>query len=274
MKTNHVLVLDTNKVPPTPIHPAAARRQLDQGKAAVFRRQPFTIILKTVGEQLASALRLKIDPGSKTTGIALLDGPRVIWAAALTHRGHKIKASLESRRAVRRSRRSRQTRYRQPRLDNRRRPEGWLPPSLMHRVLTTRTWVNRLRRWSPVACRSVETVRFDTQLMHNPEISGTAYQQGELAGDEVRQYLLEKFGRTCAYCQIQGVPLEVEHIVPRSRHGCHRVSNLTLACRPCNQAKGNQTAEEFGHAEVHALVRRPLRDALLSTRHVGACTPS
>src|SRR5215471_17672941 len=97
--------------------------------------------------------------------------------------------------------------------------------------------------------------------MQDAEVSGVAYQQGELAGYEVREYVLEKFDRRCAYCHEEGIPLEVEHIIPKSRGGSDRVSNLTLACRPCNQRKGNQTAAEFGHPEVQAQAKAPLKDA-------------
>ncbi|MEB3828486.1 HNH endonuclease, partial [Phormidium sp. CCY1219] len=69
------------------------------------------------------------------------------------------------------------------------------------------------------------------------EVSGVEYQQGELFGYEVREYLLEKWGRKCAYCA-ENTPLEVEHIHPQSKGGSDRVSNLTLACHPCNQSKG------------------------------------
>lgn len=41
-----VFVLDTNKQPLDSIHPGRARMLLSQGKAAVFRHQPFTLILK------------------------------------------------------------------------------------------------------------------------------------------------------------------------------------------------------------------------------------
>jgi len=259
--TNAVFVLDQDQKPLKPVHPAVARRMLESGQAAVFRRYPFTIICKpgiSTGE--ADSVRLKLDPGSKTTGIALLVGDAVIWAAELVHRGQRIKAALDSRRALRRNRRGRKTRYRQPRFDNRTRAEGWLPPSLMHRVDTTLTWVRRLCERAGVCAISVENVRFDMQLMQNPEISGTEYQQGELAGYEVREYLLEKFGRTCVYCGAKNVPLEVEHIVPKSRGGSNRVSNLTIACRPCNMKKGNRSAEAFGHPEVQAHARMPLRD--------------
>jgi len=82
-----------------------------------------------------------------------------------------------------------------------------------------------------------------------------------LQGYEVREYLLEKFGRKCVYCGIENVPLQVEHIVPRARGGSNRVSNLTLACEPCNKKKGNQTAEEFGYPKVQAQAKKPLKDA-------------
>jgi len=209
----------------------------------------------------APTLRLKIDPGSKTTGLALLDGPCLLWAAELQHRGQRIKAALDARRAVRRSRRQRHTRYRAPRCDNRTRPDGWLAPSLWSRVCNVMTWVERLARYAHITALSQELVRFDTQLMQHAEITGVAYQQGELAGYEVREYLLEKWHRTCAYCQATGVPLHVEHIIPKARGGSDRVSNLTLACMSCNQKKGTQTAAEFGFPQIQAQAKLPLKDA-------------
>jgi 5-methylcytosine-specific restriction endonuclease McrA len=230
----------------------------------VLRRFPFTLILlrEPLGATV-SLLRLKIDPGSKATGLALVNDATglVVWAGELSHRGQQVKDALAKRRACRRSRRHRHTRYRARRFDNRRRREGWLPPSLESRIANVLTWVNRLCRSCPIGAISLELVTFDTQLLQNPEITGVAYQQGELAGYELRQYLLEKFGHRCTYCGTTTVPLEVEHIVPKSRGGSDRVSNLTIACRACNQAKGDRTAEEFGHPEVQVQARAPLRDA-------------
>ena len=123
---NYVFVLDTNKVPQSPIHPGAARLLLSEGKAAVYRRYPFTLILKAAMPEVEIApIQLKVDPGSKTTGMVLVQAPKgfpkVIWDAELTHRGQAIKDALQSRRAIRRGRRNRHTRYRQARL-NRTRP--------------------------------------------------------------------------------------------------------------------------------------------------------
>jgi len=260
-----VFVLDRDKKPLDPCHPARARQLLRSGRAAVFRRYPFTIILRdrTLDGSIVHPHRVKIDPGSKVTGLALVceDTNRIIWAAEVEHRGEQVKRRLLERRALRRARRNRKTRHRKPRFDNRRRPEGWLPPSLVSRVANVLTWVDRLQRYAPAAAVSVELVRFDTQALQTPEIAGVEYQRGELFGYEVREYLLEKWGRRCAYCGAENVPLEIEHIVPKSRGGSNRVSNLTLACRACNQAKGNRTAEEFGYPEVQARARIPLKDA-------------
>lgn len=264
---NLVFVLDTNKQPLSPCRPSVARKLLRDGKAAVLRRFPFTLILKRAvdprpkGTRPVPPVQLKVDPGSKTTGMALVQDGKVIFAAELTQRGQAIKDALESRRAIRRGRRQRNTRYRQPRFLNRTRPVGWLAPSLKSRVDNLQTWFMRFFKLCNLESIAMELVRFDMQLMENAEVSGVEYQQGELVGYEVREYLLEKFDRKCCYCRAQDVPLEIEHITPKSRGGSNRVTNLCLSCRPCNQRKGTQTAEEFGYPQVQAQAKRPLKDA-------------
>lgn len=260
-----VFVLDQNQKPLDPCHPARARKLLRSGQAAVFRRFPFTIIMKRRVREEAEVHdhRLKIDPGSKITGVALVreKDRKVVWAAEIHHRGQAIRDALTARRALRRGRRNRHCRYRPARFDNRRRPRGWLPPSLVSRLANLETWVSRVAKIAPVKAISLEWVKFDPQAMQNPEIEGVEYQQGELAGYEVREYLLEKWGRKCAYCGKTSMPLEVEHLTPRSRGGSNRVGNLTLACHDCNQKKGNRTAAEFGFPALQTQANQPLKDA-------------
>ena len=265
-----VFVLDTNHQPLNPVHPGYARLLLKQGKAAVYRRYPFTLILKTAVEHPhVEPLRIKIDPGSRTTGIALVNDTsgEVIFAAHLEHRGAQIKKDLDQRRGARRGRRQRKTRYRQPRFLNRRRRQGWLAPSLESRISNIVTWVERLRRLAPITAISQELVKFDLQTLDNPEISGIEYQQGTLQGYETREYLLEKWGRKCSYCDVSGVPLQVEHIRPRAKHGGNRISNLCLACEPCNLAKGTRDIQVFLAKKpdllkkILAQAQKPLRDA-------------
>ena len=268
---SRVLVLDHEKRLLMPCTPARARLLLKQKKAAVWRRYPFTLILRNARpDAVVQPLRLKIDPGSRTSGLAVTNDMtgEVVWAAELTHRGEQVHAAIQKRAAVRRGRRQRHTRYRKPRFLNRRRARGWLPPSLISRVRNVETWVARLRRWCPIGALSYEAARFDTQALQDPEIKGTAYQHGTLAGYEIKEYLLLKWGHQCAYCKQKGTPLQVEHIVPKMRGGSQRVTNLTLACENCNQKKDNRTAQEFGFPHLQEQAQHPLKDAaaLNSTR--------
>ena len=272
--SNHVFLIDSNKTPLNPVHPAQARKLLDSGKAAVFQCYPFTLILKRVIENPnVYPLTLKIDPGSKFTGIALVTNQgNVVWAMELQHRGQQIKDALLHRRAVRRARRNRNTRYRQARFLNRKRSDGWLAPSLKHRILTIETWVKRLQKFAPLDSIAQELVKFDTQAIQNPEISGIEYQQGTLKGYECREYLLEKWNRQCAYCGVKDVPLEIEHIQPKSQGGSDRISNLCLACHKCNQRKGNRDIKDFlkGKSDVLNRVLKQAKTTLKDAASVNS----
>jgi 5-methylcytosine-specific restriction endonuclease McrA len=265
--SNFALVLNSNKQPLDPIHPGTARRLLKAGKAAVYRLYPFTIIHKQEVKQTPTPIAIKLDPGSKVTGIALVQDSKVIWAAELTHRGQNISASLESRSAIRRNRRNRKTRYRPARFLNRTRPKGWLAPSLQHRVETTLTWIDKLIKLAPIGSIVQELVRFDLQQLEKPETSGIEYQQGELLGYEVREYLLNKWNRHCTYCQVKDVPLQVEHVVPKAKGGSNRISNLCLACDKCNKKKGILDIKEFLFEKpdllrkIQSQLKAPLKDA-------------
>ena len=240
-----VLVLDNQKQPLMPCSSARARQLLRDGKAAVFRRYPFTIILKDRVGGGTQPLSLNVDPGSKATGVALVAefqrGQCAVWSLHIGHRGQQIKSALDGRRGIRRSRRHRKTRYRAPRCLNRTRPKGWLAPSVMSRVHNVDTWAKRLMRFSPIVSANVETVRFDMQLMENPSIAGMDYQQGSLFGWELREYLLYRHKHTCAYCDglTDDTVLEKEHIVPRALGGSNRLANHVISCRTCNEDKGS-----------------------------------
>ncbi len=258
---SRIFVLDAERRPLSPCTPARARMLLKAGRAAILRRCPFVLILKTSRSDAGvEPLRVKIDPGALTSGIALInDGSgEVVWAAEVSHRGQEIRKALSRRRAVRRSRRQRKTRYRPKRVANRRRPAGWLAPSLLSRVLNLLTWVARLRSFCPVGTLSMELTTFDTAALQDPTIAGIQYQQGTLAGYEIRAYLLEKWQRRCAYCGQSSTKLQVEHLIPKSRGGSDRLSNLVLACEPCNQQKGDRTAKEFGFSLLMEQAKAPL----------------
>jgi len=289
--SGRVFVLGKSGQPLMPCHPARSRALLKSGRAVIHRMYPLVIRLKARTSGETQPVSVKLDPGATTTGVAVVRtetlNPRkqhILFTAELTHRGSVIRDNLAQRASFRRSRRSRNLRYRAPRFDNRGGYKtGWLPPSLRHRVETTENWVSRLRRWTPVTGISQELVRFETQLLENPEITGIEYQRGSLAGTEVREYVLERGGHQCAYCDAKNIPLNLDHIHPGSGGGSNRVSNLVPACIPCNTAKSNRDVSEFvkdpvrlkkilaqtkrslaGAAAVNS-TRFALRDALLAT---------
>jgi len=261
-----VFVLDRHKKPLMPTTPKRARLLLERGRAVVHRSTPFVIRLKDrrVQDVTCQEVALKLDPGSQTTGIALArveEGQvhHALWLGEITHRGHQVHHHKVTQAQARRRRRSTNLRYRAPRFLHRGIKPGWLPPSIRSRVDNILTWSARLAHWCPLRRLEVEQVRFDTQLLQNPEIAGIAYQEGTLAGWEVRAYLLHKYKYRCAYCGKTDCPFELDHIWPKSRGGSDRISNLALSCRACNQWKGNRTATECGHPQVQA--QTSLKDA-------------
>jgi hypothetical protein len=192
-----------------------AKEFLKKGRARVHKLYPFTIRLVDREGGDTQPISIKIDPGATTTGLALnrkdsrdKTKQTVLHLAEITHRGSKIHKQMQQRSAYRGRRRSANLRYRAPRFNNRTKGDGWLPPSIQSRVDNILSWFNRYRALIPITSIDLERVRFDTQLLQNPEITGVEYQQGILAGYEVREYLLEKWGRKCAYCDKENVPLQ------------------------------------------------------------------
>ena len=273
-----VFVQDRKHRPLMPCRPARARRLLKSGRARVVRLFPFTIRLtdRLIEDSKLQPVLVKIDPGSRRSGFAVVRADEkghhhALFFIELVHRGESIRDALTGRSACRRRRRG-NLRHRAPRFLNRTKPQGWLPPSLRHRVDTATAWVAKLVKLAPVTGIVEELVKFDAQKLQNPEISGIEYQQGTLFEYEVREYLLEKFGRKCVYCGAENVPLNIEHVVPKARGGSNRVSNLVLSCVDCNQKKDAQPVDVFlkNRPEVLDRIKRQLRTSLADAAAVNA----
>ncbi len=282
---NMVPVLDSEGRPLMPTKPSRARRWTLQGKArkrwmkGVFCVQMVDVSADAPDVQI-DGVQLNIDPGAKTTGLAVVSetpkGRRAHTLIELRHRGTRIRNRMDRRRAFRRGRRSR-IRNRQPRFDNRARPAGWLAPSMLTRLSNTETWIQRLAALFPITQVGVETARFDTQLMQDAEVSGKDYQHGELAGWQIRNYVFHRDGRRCAYCgTARAERYELDHIVPRSRGGTDRVRNLVVSCQSCNIAKGNLSAEDFltGKPARLAKVRGVMRSRLADASQMNIIVPT
>lgn len=272
-----VITLDKNKKPLGWCSPKRASGLIRAGRAIVHKRFPFTIILKDKDvrkTEVRHNYRIKIDPGSKTTGITVVefaeDGTAtVILYVQVEHRGEQVIESLRKRKNSRRNRRSRETRYRHCRFPKgpapTARPKGWLPPSQLSISNNTINFTNRLIRLLGPCDVTVENVKFDTQLMENPDIEGEEYQHGTLYGYEMKSYLVERYQHTCQYCggKSNDRRMEWEHKIPKSRDGSDSVKNATLSCCTCNTAKGNRTPEEWHEVLKAKKTRTTLEDAQL-----------
>ncbi|MEU3455031.1 RRXRR domain-containing protein [Micromonospora sp. NPDC006766] len=245
-----VFVVDRHHRPLQPCTPARARKLLASGRAVVHRHTPFVIRLKDreVVDSEVDGVELGIDPGSKFTGIAVFRADNVgdntvrtgLFAVEVRHRGGQIRDKLTVRAAFRRVRRSRNLRYRAPRFNNR-------------------------RRWAPVTGLHVERVAFDTQLLQNPNIAGVEYQHGTLHGYEVREYLLAKWARKCAYCGVKGVPLNML-VAAATGRGCYARTRCNRYGFPRLRLPRSRSVYGFQTGDlVHAVVRAGKNKG----RHVG-----
>ena len=242
-----VFVLDKSKKPLNMISHAKARILLKNRLAVVHKIYPFTIRLKDnscVGNDRAYAV--KIDPGSRHTGIAIVDNKdSVVMLAELEHRGHIIKKNLDDRRAVRQKRRSRKTRYRPARFLNRTRPKGWLAPSIKSRADNVINFIKKYKKLININKVMIENVSFDVaQISSDRKLWGVDYQQGPLYNTNLREFIFSKTKGKCSYCGAEAT--EIDHIVPRANGGTDSTYNLTTACRSCNQMKSNLTLKAFG----------------------------
>ena len=242
-----VLVINKQKQPCNTISAAYARILLFSKQAVIYKRIPFTIRLRNDNAVLKNRnYTIKIDPGSRTTGVAITDDKdSVVMLAELEHRGHIIKRNLDSRRAVRNSRRQRKTRYRKARFDNRTRPKGWLAPSVKSRADNVINFIKKYKKIINITKVMIENVSFDVaQMSSETKLWGIDYQQGNLYNKNLKEFIFSKTKGRCSYCG--GKATEIDHVIPRSNGGTNSTYNLVASCRSCNEKKSNLSLKEFG----------------------------
>ena len=242
-----VLVVDKHKKPCNTISEAYARILLFNKQAVIHKRFPFTIRLKNDKAVLKDrAYTVKLDPGSRTTGVAIVDNKdSVVMLAEVEHRGHLIKKDLDSRRNVRKSRRQRKTRYREARFLNRTKPKGWLAPSVKSRADNVINFIKKYKKLLNIDKVMIENVSFDTaQMTSSTKLYGANYQQGPLYQNKLRSFIFNRSGGKCVYCGAKAE--EIDHVIPRSNGGTNSTYNLLASCRACNQMKSNLSLKDFG----------------------------
>jgi hypothetical protein len=271
-----VFVLDEHKKPLMPCSEKRARPLVTRGRAVVHRRHPFSMRLKAPIGYDAQPVRVKIDPGSKSTRIVVTDedGNKPAKVLRLFELSH-LSEALTARRAFRR-RRGANLRYQAPRFDNRRRSEGWLAPSLQRRVDTWMSWVGRLRRWAPVSAISVEPARFDAQALENPEISGLVAIKAQLesplkdaAANATRWALYEGLATGLSAEASSGRGTKYN----RSRLGIPKARALDAACvaKSAHSSAGRFRRSQSRRPRAGIAAARSFRHT--DSRAVTACAP-
>ena len=242
-----VFVLNRSKKPLDMISHAKARILLKNRLAVVHKVYPFTIRLKdNSAVSKDRSYTVKLDPGSRTTGVAITDDKdSVVMLAELEHRGHLIKKNLDDRRAVRNSRRQRNTRYRPSRFLNRTKPEGWLAPSVKSRADNVINFIKKYKKLININKVMIEYVSFDVaQMTADSNLIGTAYQQGPLYQQKLRSFIFNRSNGKCVYCGAKAT--EIDHVIPRANGGTDSTYNLVASCKACNERKSNLSLKEFG----------------------------
>ena len=246
-QTTQACVLDQHGKPLMPTtRLGKVYRLLKTQKAHIVSYEPFTIQLDYEPDtHIIQPMTLGVDSGAIHSGYSVANEQREFYSSEVIARDN-ISYRISDRRMYRQNRRYRKTRYRKPRFNNRKnKKKGWLPPSLEQKVAVQLNEIDHLHRHFPIETIIVEVAEFNIQKIKNPDISGKDYQQGTLQGYNIRNYLLEKHGRKCFYCDKEVSNFEVEHMIPKAKGGSNRIDNLTLSCHSCNQKKGTLTAEEF-----------------------------
>lgn len=232
-----VYVLNKHGQPLMPCKPQRARKLLQQGKASVVRRTPFTIRLKYGTSGYKQPVSLGVDAGTKNIGLSATTESQVLFEAEVKLRTD-IQELLATRRALRRARRNRRTRYRKPRFLNRKKEKEWLAPSVQNKVDMHAKMITKVHAFLPITDVIIEVAQFDIQKIKNPSISGDLYQKGDQLGFwNVREYVLFRDKHVCQHCKgkTKDKILNVHHIESR-RTGGDRPDNLVTLCKTCHDS--------------------------------------
>ena len=218
-----------------PCQPRKARLLLKEGQAKVAKMVPFTLQLLYGSSGYTQEVSLGIDAGTRHIGVSATTERRVLFEAEVLPRAD-IQDLLSTRRQFRRARRSRKTRYRQARFRNRKKPRGWLSPSIEHKVKAHLKTIHLMHGILPIRTTTIEVAQFDIQKMRTPEIEGIGYQEGpQMDFWNVREYVLARDVHLCQWCKGKSKDfiLNVHHIESRKTGG-NRPDNLITLCETCH----------------------------------------
>jgi len=219
-----------------PCSSAKARILLKKGKATVIRRTPFTIKLLFGSSGYRQPITLGVDSGYSDIGLSAVSDKKELYSADVKLRTNIVKL-ISKRRAYRGARRSRKIWYRKPRFLNRKKREGWLAPSIQHKLDSHIKAIDKVKEILPITQINIEVASFDIQKIKNPDISGVEYQNGPQKNYyNTREYVLHRDNHLCQNCKGKSIDpvLKVHHIESRQTGG-NRPDNLITLCETCHK---------------------------------------
>lgn len=229
-----VCVLNLQGMPLMPCEPVIARLLLKQKKAKVVKRCPFTIQLKYKSKEYRQNINLGIDTGYQNIGFSAISEKEELISGQVILE-NKMTKRLQTRKMYRRTKRNR-LRYRKPRFDNRKRKDGWLPPSIQRRFDAHLNVINQIKGLLPITKVVVEIAKFDIQALENPDIKSQEYQQGGLYQyrSEIA-FLLAREKGICQFCKRKykkGDPWRLHHIWGKTKN---RPEDWALVHESCHK---------------------------------------
>lgn len=240
-----VYVISQDSKPLMPCSNPIARLLLNQGKAKVKRREPFTIKLIYETTDYTQDLTLGVDTGSGTIGTAVSkDNGDIVYMSEIAVR-NDITDKMTRRAKYRRNRRNRKTRYRKVRWLNRANSirTDRFSPTMQSKLHSHVKEIEYIKSILPITTMAFEAGQFDTHLMKNPNLANPkvrlwGYQKGANYGFEnTKAMVLNRDNYTCQCCKgkHKDSKLEVHHIVFRSQCGSDEASNLITLCHTCHK---------------------------------------
>lgn len=270
LRVSSVYVLNMRGKPLMPCSPQKARKLLNQGDAYVTKRTPFVIKLNKQTGESKQKVTLGIDSGYQNIGFSALSEKKELYSSEVKLRKDIVNLNSE-RRMYRRTRRNRKTWYRKPRFLNRKKSEGWLAPSIQHKLDSHVKITQKISNMIPIESIIVEVASFDIQKIKNPDIQGKEYQEGEQLGfSNVKEYVLHRDNHICQCCKGKSKDkiLIVHHKVSRKTGG-ERPENLITLCETCHLKYHNKEidfkvkiSKEFKAESFMNIVRQKLVDKL------------
>lgn len=159
-RNTKVFVLNVKGQPIMPTTPCKAKHLIKKGLAKVVKAYPFFVIKMLVKTRNCKQnVVLGVDSGYQNIGFSVVSSKKELISGTLVL-DNKTKDRLTERRMYRRGRRNKLW-YRAVRFDNRRKKEGWLPPSVERRY---QTYLNLIKRIKTLYKINKKTLPFRAEM--------------------------------------------------------------------------------------------------------------